>query len=161
MLFLSLSPPLRLCSRQRRPVIRGDSIFPVHPLDRRSSSHYYKVTNEPRKRPADYPIPLSLFLFLCSSLRFPRPFSLPSPSLLLFSFLVSSSHPLPSAPPLISFPVALRLQSDCRRGSRSQTRDRVAHLSRKVVTALKPARSSNILNLELFMHPPQTSPEHL
>lgn len=69
-----LSP--RLCSPQRRPVIKGDSIFPVHPLDYRLNSHYYKVTNEPSKCPADHLISLFPFfasvLFLKSLLPFPR-----------------------------------------------------------------------------------------
>lgn len=67
-----LSP--RLCPPQRRPVIRGDSIFPVHSLDYRLNSHYYKVTNEPRKCPADHPISLSLSLphsFLSLNLFYP------------------------------------------------------------------------------------------
>lgn len=88
---------LWLCSRQRRPVIRGDSIFPVHPPHYRPSSHYYKVTNEPRKRPADHPI--SLFLSLSLSFSRVRPlscifsFSFPS-SPFYFTSVLSVSLPL-------------------------------------------------------------------
>jgi len=160
-IYIYLSLPLRLCSRQRRPVIRGDSIFPVHPLDRRPSSHYYKVTNEPRKRPADYPIPLSLSLSLCSSLRFPRPSSFPNPfssSSLFFSFRARTL----CLPPLISFPVALRLRTDSRRGSRSQTRDRA--LKSQSSDGPESALARVIFStrgFKLFMHRPQTSPERL
>lgn len=78
---------MRLCSRQRRPVIRGDSIFPVHPSD--STVRVLIIIKSLTNRGSTPQTPISLSSFLTSVL-------LPASSLLPYSLsLARSLHLFP------------------------------------------------------------------